>query len=133
VAAPLCLNNERLDDLASVDRRPFQFDGKIESVHVELAARWQWRSLFSGMKGRAVVARLRSASVRWATAAMSTDAPRRKDCLRRQAFENAGALRPVINLETAEALWLQHPENAVGDRRRADQMAIRLVGLSFAR
>jgi hypothetical protein len=25
----------------------------------------------------------------------------RKDCLRRQAFENAGALRPVINLKTA--------------------------------
>jgi ABC-type uncharacterized transport system substrate-binding protein len=30
--------------------------------------------------------------------------------LRRQAFENAGALRPVINLKTAKALGLTIPE-----------------------
>ena len=34
----------------------------------------------------------------------------RKDCLGRQAFENAGALRPVINLKTAKALGLTVPE-----------------------
>jgi hypothetical protein len=34
----------------------------------------------------------------------------RKDCLRRQAFENAGALRFVINLNTANALGLTIPE-----------------------
>ena len=34
----------------------------------------------------------------------------RKDCLRRQVIENAGALRFVINLKTAKALGLTIPE-----------------------
>jgi len=33
-----------------------------------------------------------------------------KDCLHRQALENAGALRPVINKQTAKALGLEVPE-----------------------
>jgi hypothetical protein len=33
----------------------------------------------------------------------------RKDCLRRQALENAGALRPVINMQTANALNIDVP------------------------
>jgi hypothetical protein len=32
-----------------------------------------------------------------------------KDCLRRQAIENAGALRPVINLQAARALGIEVP------------------------
>jgi hypothetical protein len=35
----------------------------------------------------------------------------RKDCLRRQAIENAGELRFVINLTTAKALGLSIPES----------------------
>ena len=34
----------------------------------------------------------------------------RKDCLRRQASENAGVLRFVINLNAAKALGLTIPE-----------------------
>jgi hypothetical protein len=33
-----------------------------------------------------------------------------KDCLRRQAFENTGALQPVINLQTAKLLGIEVPE-----------------------
>jgi hypothetical protein len=32
-----------------------------------------------------------------------------KDCLHRQALENAGALRPVINMQTARTLGLNVP------------------------
>jgi hypothetical protein len=35
----------------------------------------------------------------------------RKDCLRRQAFENAGALHPVINAQTARTLGIDLPPN----------------------
>jgi hypothetical protein len=34
----------------------------------------------------------------------------RKDCLRRQAIENAGKLRFVINLQTARLLGIEVPE-----------------------